>query len=64
MADKLPTPERLAEPTPDDIAQRLADDARSLAKRIDGYAGPLDEDLEHELGMLARAIEDVFADGR
>lgn len=64
MADKVPTPERLAEPTPGDIAQRLADDARSLAKRIDGYVGPLDEDLEHELGMLARAIEDVFADGR
>lgn len=64
MADKVPSPERLAEPTPDDIARRLGIDARALAKRVDGYVGPLDPTLEHELGMLARAIEDVFADGR
>lgn len=64
MADKVPSPERLAEPTPGDIARRLADDSRALAKRIDGYVGPLGEDLEHELAFLARAIEDVFADGR
>lgn len=57
MADKVPIPERLAEPTPADIAQRLADDAAALTARLDAWCGPVEDDLDHRLEQLAKAIE-------
>lgn len=60
----LPTPAELAEPTPGDIAQRLADDARALAGRINNFAGPLDTDLEEDLDRLGRSIRNVLEHGR
>lgn len=56
------TPAELAEPTPADIANRLATDARSLAQRMDDYHGPVDDPLEHELDMLAESIRDLRKD--
>lgn len=52
--------ERLAEPTTRDISDRLAADAKAYRARVDGYQGPVDDQLEHELSMLRRAINDLI----
>lgn len=59
-----PTSAQLAQPSPTDIAQRLADDARALSKRLDDYAGPLDNDLEEDLVRLRRSAESVLTGDR
>lgn len=64
MDQKLSPAEQLAEPTPSDIAQRLADDLRVLRKRIDDFAGPLDDDLECELRGMGRSVDAVLTHGR
>lgn len=57
------TPAELAEPTPADIAERLAVDAQALAKRMEDYAGPVTDAQAHELQQLAKAAMDLH-DGR
>lgn len=52
--------ERLAEPTPADIADRLASDARSLRKRIEGHCHPVEDHLELELSLLRTAIGELL----
>lgn len=61
MADKVPTPEHLAEPTPADVEARLSLDARGLTKRVDGWHGPVSDRLGHDLDQLAKAIAALLA---
>lgn len=62
MTENL-TPAQLAEPTPADVAERLAADAQALRTRLDDYAGPLTDTQRRELVLLAQAAMDLH-DGR
>lgn len=55
----LSAKERLAEPTMADIRERLTLDARLLAERLDGYCGPVDDRLAHELDALSESARDL-----